>query len=181
MMDDLASGSETIPNYESKLTVLAGITAGVFGSLSIMVVVAGILVLGGRDIFTAARLIATVVYGPDAAVGIAPIIVGTVIHLITGGGLGAIFAIVVPRLPRAFWMVAGLVYGLAAWLASTFIILPVIAPPMIAADANINVLLFAHVVYGFVIGIAGTGYGLWWRLPKWLETKGALVLRRKTT
>lgn len=158
-----------IENYESKLPVRAGVIAGFAGSLAIMVVVAGILVVGGRDIWTAARLIATVVYGPDAATGALPIIVGTVIHLITGSALGAIFARIVPCLPRGFWIVVGLLYGVAAWGVSSFVVLPVIAPPMIAADTNIYVLLIAHVVYGFAIGIAGASYGLWWRLPKWLD------------
>lgn len=163
---------EEIPlpkNYESKLSVRAGLIAGIAGSLSIMVVVAGILVLNGRDIFTAARLIATVVYGPEAAFGVAPIIVGTLVHLITGGVFGAVFAWLIPCLPRGFWIVVGLIYGLIVWLISSFIILPVVAPPMIAADANKNVLLLAHVVYGLVVGVAGATYELRWSLPEWLQ------------
>ena len=163
---------EEIPlpkNYESKLSVRAGLIAGIAGSLSIMVVVAGILVLNGRDIFAAARLIATVVYGPDAAFGVAPIIVGTLVHLITGGTFGAVLARFIPCLPRAFWIVVGLMYGIVVWLISSFIILPVVAPPMIAADANNNILLLAHVVYGLVLGVAGATYQLWWNLPEWLQ------------
>ncbi len=156
-------------NYESKLSVRAGLVAGIAGSLSIMVVVAAILVFNGRDIFTAARLIATVVYGPEAAFGVAPIIVGTLVHLITGGVFGSIFAWFSPFLPRGFWIVVGLMYGLVVWLISSFIILPVVAPPMVAADANKNVLLVAHVVYGLVLGIAGATYQLRWNLPEWLQ------------
>jgi hypothetical protein len=156
-------------NYESKLPVRVGLVAGIFGAVSIIAVVTFLLIVNGRDIWTAARLIATVVYGPDAAVGVAPIIVGTIIHLITGGVLGALFARLMPCMPRGIWMVAGLLYGLAAWLLSSFVVLPILAPPMIAADANKNALLLAHVVYGFVLGIAGATYQLWWRLPTWLQ------------
>jgi|GEM_PF-2690278 len=155
----------TVENYETKLPARAGFIAGVFGSLIIIIVVTGIVMLNGSDIWMAARLIATVVYGPDAMVGAAPIVIGTIIHLTTGGVLGLIFARIVPRLPRGFWMVVGLGYGVIAWALSTFIILPVLAPPMIAAAANVSVLFIAHIIYGFVLGLAGAGYELWWWLP----------------
>lgn len=171
-MDQTVSSDLPIANYESKLPVRAGLVAGVVGSLSIMVIVTALLVITGRDIWTAARLIATVVYGPDAAAGVMPIVVGTIIHLVMGGVLGAIFGRIVPCLPRGFWLVPGLMYGIAAWGVSSFVVLPVIAPPMIQADANINVLLLAHVVYGFTLGLAGATYGLWWHLPSWLESRG---------
>jgi hypothetical protein len=168
-MGQSAEGVPLPANYESKLPVRAGLLAGLLGALSIMVVVAALLVLSGRDIWAAARLIAVVVYGPDAVVGLAPIVVGTIIHLLTGSTLGAVFAWVLPCLPRNIWVVAGLVYGIAAWLVSTFIVLPVVAPPMIAADANVNVLLLAHVIYGLALGVAGATYNLWWALPATLS------------
>lgn len=169
-MDQSTRGMPIPDNYESKLPVRAGLLAGLTGALSIMVVVAALLVLAGRDIWTAARLIAVVVYGPDAAVGIAPIVVGTAIHLLMGSTLGTVFAWVLPCMPRGIWIVAGLLYGVVAWLISTFLVLPVVAPPMIAADTNVNVLLLAHLVYGFVLGIAGATYDLGWTLPARLQS-----------
>jgi hypothetical protein len=170
-MEKTLSGVPLPDNYESKMSIRVGLIAGVAGSLSIMVVVTAILIVTGSDVWTAARLIASVVYGPDAAEGIAPIIVGTLIHLVTGGALGAIFGGLVPCVPRGFWVIIGLMYGIAAWLVSTFVVLPIIAPPMIEADTNIYVLLFAHVLYGLVLGIAGASYKLWWRLPPWLDSE----------
>jgi hypothetical protein len=169
-MEQSTRGMPIPDNYESKLPVRAGLLAGLTGALSIMVVVAALLVLAGRDIWTAARLIAVVVYGPDAAVGSAPIVVGTLIHLLTGSALGAIFAWVLPCMPHNIWVVAGLIYGIAAWLVSTFIVLPIVAPLMIAADTNVNVLLLAHLIYGFVLGVAGATYNLWWTLPARLQS-----------
>lgn len=167
---DHAYKAHSLPeNYEVKLPVRVGLIIGFMGSLSIMVVVAGILILNGRDVFTAARLIATVVYGPDAAVGVAPILIGTLAHLATGAAFGAVFARLMPALPRGIMIVAALVYALGVWLISSFIILPIIAPPMIAADANKSILLLAHAVYGLVLGAAGGTYRLLWRLPGWLQ------------
>ncbi len=167
-MDHSHEGAALPDNYETEIPVYAGLIAGIAGSFSIMLVVLAILVVNQRDIFTAARLIATIVYGPDAAEGLMPIIVGTLVHLVTGGTFGAVFAWFMPRLPRPIWIVAGLLYGMGVWLVSTFIVLPILAPPMIAADANIGILALTHFVYGLVLGIAGATYELWWRLPRWI-------------
>lgn len=166
-MEKPICGPQSISNYESRLPIFAGLLAGVAGALSIMVVVTAILVISGNDVWTAARLIATFVYGPEASIGVIPIMVGTIIHLITGAVLGAAFAGFPPCLPRNIWIVAGLIYGLGAWAVSTFIILPVVAPPMIATSANIAVLAIAHVIYGFTLGMAGATYDLLWTVPTW--------------
>ncbi len=174
-MDKPICGPQSISNYESRLPIFAGLLAGVAGALSIMVVVTAIVVLSGNDIWTAARLIAAFVYGPDASIGVVPIVVGTIIHLITGGVLGAAFAALLPCLPRNFWIVAGLIYGIGAWAVSTFIILPAVAPPMIASSANIAVLAIAHVIYGFTLGIAGATYGLLWTVPIWQQVRTVII------
>jgi hypothetical protein len=150
--------------------VLAGLIAGLAGSIAIIVVITGVLLVTGRDIGTAARLIATFVYGPDPGTGVGPIIVGTVLHLLTGAVFGAIFARVVPSLPRSVFIIAGLIYGILTWFVSSYAILPIVAPLMVAADVNVGVLLIAHVVYGFTLGIVAATYGLWWRIPKPLPT-----------
>ncbi len=168
-MNSTHAANSSPENYEIILPVRVGFIIGVIGSLSIMVIVAGILVFGGEDIFAAARLIAAVVYGPDAVIGIVPIGIGTLVHLLTGGIFGAIFAYFMPAIPRGFLIVAGLVYAIMVWLVSTFIILPVVSPPMIVTDANKSILLLAHVVYGLVFGVGSGTYQLWWRLPSWLS------------
>lgn len=152
-------------NYEIRFPTQAGLLAGLSGSLSIIVIVTGILLLSGNDIWTVVRLIATSVYGPEAGSGFAPIVVGTILHVATGTILGAIFAHIVPQGPRGMFIMAGIVYGVAAWSVSTFIILPIVAPLLVATDVNISVLLIAHIIYGFTLGLAGAGYGLWWKLP----------------
>ncbi len=169
-MTDLSPGTQAgIENYETRLPVLAGLIAGLAGSLAIMVVVTGILLVSGRDLGMAARLIATFVYGPDAATGFAPIVVGTVLHLVTGAVFGAIFARIVPSLPRSVFIMAGLIYGILTWFVTSYAILP-IAAPLLVAQVNVGVLLTAHVVYGFTLGIVAATYGLWWRIPKRLPT-----------
>lgn len=163
-MDHVLVESPVRENSETQLPVRAGILAGIAGSLSIVVVITGILILNGEDLFAAARMIASVVYGAEAT-GAFPIVLGTMIHLATGAVLGAIFARLMPRMYRNLWIVAGLMYGVLAWIVSTFLILPILAPTMISGMTNVYVLLLAHVIYGMMLGIAGGSYGLWWRLP----------------
>jgi hypothetical protein len=141
-------------NYESRFPVLAGLLAGLGGSLSIMVIVTSILLLSGNDIWRAVRLIATSVYGPEAGSGFTPILMGTILHLVTGTLLGALFAQIMPRGPRGMFIMAGIAYGMVA-----------VAPLPVANDVNISVLLIAHISYGFKLGLAGAGYGMWWKLP----------------
>lgn len=168
----IVSQTRRIPeNYTTTMPARAGLMAGIAGSLSIMLVVAVLLVLSGQDIFTAARLIAATVYGSEAATGFLPVLIGTSIHLVTGGVLGTIFAAVIPRAPRNFWIMAGLIYGMGAWLVSTFVILPIIASPMVLGEANVSVLLIAHVIYGLILGAAGASYGLLWDLPKRFKSR----------
>ncbi len=152
-------------NYESRFPIQASFLAGLGGALSIMVVVTGILLLSGNDIWTAVRLIATSVYGPEAGNGFTPILVGTILHLVTGTVLGSLFARIMPQGPRGMFIMAGIAYGVVAWAVSTFMILPIIAPLLVATNVNISVLLIAHISYGFTLGLAGAGYGLWWKLP----------------
>ena len=121
-MEQVQDSVNNQENSSIKIPIYAGVVAGLAGSLSIMLVVLGILLLSGEDMFAAARLIASVIYGSEMETGAMPIIIGTLIHLITGATFGAIFAWLMPRLPRGFWVVAGLIYGEAVWLISTFIV-----------------------------------------------------------
>ena len=153
-------------SYETQARLVAGMAAGFIASLSIVAIVTAALVITGNDIWTAVRLIATAVYGQQAAVGWLPIAAGTVLHLVTGTLFGALFARIVPQMPANIYVVAGMIYGLLTWAVMALIVLPLAAPLLIATNINVMVLLFAHVVYGFVLGIAGGVIELLWAIPK---------------
>lgn len=146
--------------------LITGMAAGFIASLGIMVVVTAILMLTGDDILKAARLIASAVYGGDASSGWSPIVVGTLLHLITGTFFGAVFALFVPPLPANIYVVAGLIYGILTGALMTFVVVPVVAPLMVATRVNVAMLIFAHLIYGFVLGIAAGVIELVWGQPK---------------
>jgi hypothetical protein len=138
-----------------------GAMAGFFGSLAIIAVVTIILMANGRPLFEAPILIASVMMGTSAS-GPLAIALGTVIHLVMGTALGVGFAIVMPPIYRVFWIVAGMIYGVAAFMVSALVVLPLFTPDIMAAQGSVGVLLIAHVVYGFILGVIGSTYGMFW-------------------
>ena len=153
-------------SYETKMRLIAGMAAGFVASLGIMVVVTAILLLAGENIWTAVRLIASAVYGENAGNGWIPIVVGTLLHLSTGTFFGAIFALFVPRMPANFYIVVGLIYGILTGVVMTLLVVPIVAPLLVATHVNVAMLIFAHLVYGFVLGIAAGIIEILWGMPK---------------
>ncbi|MEO0560633.1 MAG: hypothetical protein AAF125_00865 [Chloroflexota bacterium] len=144
-----------------RLPLRIGALSGFAGSLGIIAIVTVLLVVNNVELFAAPRLIASVMLGTDTA-GAFPIFLGTVVHLITGTALGALFAAVMPPIYRVIWIVAGMIYGILAALFSMFVVLPLFVPNIMAAQASIGLLIIGHVVYGFVLGTLGGTYGLYW-------------------
>ena len=157
-------------NMHGRLPRRVGAVAGLIGSIGIIAVVTAVIVATGNGLFTAPRMIASVVFGANV-MGIMPIIVGTLIHLFTGTALGFIFAALMPPIYRTMWMVAGLIYGMIAFAVSTLVVLPLVSQMLTSSADNVFVLLIAHMVYGFILGITGSTYGLWWELPQRITKK----------
>ena len=74
-------------------------------------------------------------------------------------------------MPANFYVVAGLIYGLLVWTVMVTIVLPVVAQLLIVSSVNVVMLLFAHVVYGFVLGTAAGVLELMISKPKKTKTK----------
>ncbi|RMF80426.1 MAG: hypothetical protein D6737_08055 [Chloroflexi bacterium] len=146
-------------NYESDLSLQGGIIGGLIGAVAVIAVVTVLIVSTGEELFIAPRTIASVFFRENAFTGTLPIIVGTVLHIFIGATEGAIFAMITPRLPRPFWIVAGIVFGIASWLVASFVLVPLVAPLMSSTAGYLNILLLGHLAYGFVLGLAGALYG----------------------
>jgi hypothetical protein len=149
-----------------RLPIRVGAVSGLVGATGIIAIVTVILLVNGVELFAAPRLIASVMYGADTT-GVMPVIVGTLIHLVTGTALGAVFALLMPAIHRIFWMVGGMIYGIGAFMVSALVILPLFTPDSLAAQTSVGILLIAHVIYGFILGVLGGTYGWFWgpRIP----------------
>jgi hypothetical protein len=139
---------------------LGGALAGLGGGLAMAVVAALLATTMGDDVWLQPKLIAAVVYGPAAASQpgfvAAPVLVGTLIHIVVSVVLGAIFGIVTRRvlhLTSDFWtpVLAGLIYGMLLWMAAYFVVLPIVDPALLETYSPAFIL--QHLVYGMVTGL----------------------------
>jgi hypothetical protein len=82
----------------------------------------------------------------------AALVVGAALHLLVAGGLGTLFALILPALPGRplFW---GPVIGPLLWVGATVAVLPILNPVM-AANLDWPSFGLANVLYGLALG--------WW-------------------
>ena len=144
-----------------RLPITIGALSGLISALVVIVVMTVILVANGVGGFTTPRVIASVLMGSNTT-GLDAVSLGTLIHLATGTILGVVFALLMPPIHRVMWIVAGMIYGIAAFMASALVVLPMFTPGYRAAAATIGVLLTVHVMYGAILGLLGGTYNLYW-------------------
>lgn len=152
--------SDVPANYFGQLPVRFGVIFGLMGSLLVMVVIAILTLAVGEDLWRSPRIIASAVMGEQASIGVLPIFVGTLIHFASGALYGAIFARVMPRLPRPYWIVGGLLFGVAIWVIAVFALPLFVQTGDLRESLYFGALLIAHVVYGLNLGLAGALYGI---------------------
>ncbi|MEM9950139.1 MAG: hypothetical protein AAF846_00955 [Chloroflexota bacterium] len=146
-------------SYFSRLSVRTGAIAGFIGSVAIMIAISAITIPATMEIWLAPRFIASIFLADAAWVGIFPIVLGTVIHLITGTLYGALLALITPRIPRAFWFVIAILYSIGIWAIAAYTLPNLSQSPMMNTLPYINALLISHVIFGIVLGIAGSFFG----------------------
>ncbi len=157
--------AQTPKDYFSVLPVRIGIIAGIIGAFGIIAVITILALIAGYDIWLSPRFIASVILRDAAwsagAMGIFAITLGTLMHLFSGAIYGAIFAYIMPKMPRGFWFVAGIIFGVAIW-GIAVIGIPLLTPtPMneISTLSYTNALIMSHVIFGITLGVAGSFFG----------------------
>lgn len=101
--------------------------------------------------------------GSDFHFAFGPAVLGAVIHMMTGAGYGAMFGLIVSRLPasRQLLVVAGVVWGALVFVVSTYVGLPIAAAIFNSGDqithmakmAGYGTFIIEHLVYGLVLGL----------------------------
>jgi hypothetical protein len=129
-----------------------------------MAIVAALLSIWlGQDLWHEPKVIASLIFGPDAAAQpgfvAGPALVGSLIHMIVAGLLGALFGVVTRRvlvLTSDFGLplLAGMIYGLMIWMVAFFVIVPVLSPRLLEIYAP--AFIVQHIVYGAVTGLLYT-------------------------
>lgn len=132
---------------------VGGAIAGLGGGLAMIVIAAMLTSAMDGDIWREPREIAAPLVGLNSPIGV---LVGTVLHFLMAGLLGAVFGIVkrrVLRLPSDYGVpvVAGLIYGLMLWFVAYFLVLPALNPALL--DTYAPSFVIQHMVYGVVTGL----------------------------
>ncbi len=90
-----------------------------------------------------------------------PAVAGLLIHMLTGAAYGMAFSLLARRLPRRTLVPAGIAFGFAAFVVSSFVALP-LAAAITGSGATISDMAkmvgwttFAaeHMMFGFVLGL----------------------------
>ncbi len=138
---------------------LGGALAGLAGGTAMAFVAAIISASIGGDIWLEAKQIATMVYGPEAAVAsgfvAGPVIVGTLIHFLFSMLFGSLYSLLTRRvlqLPTDFGtpILSGLIYGMMIWMLAYFVALPIMDSALMQTYAP--AFIVQHLVYGMVLG-----------------------------
>jgi hypothetical protein len=81
--------------------------------------------------------------------------------------LGSIFGaltckVVSCELPRGFWILGGLIFGIGTGIIACFLTQPLMALFGISGSANYFWVMWFNVFYGLLYGLAAATYGLKW-------------------
>jgi len=154
---------------------LGGAVAGFLAGIVMIGISPLLSLMTGIGIFEPPKLIAATVYGPAAmdppGFVLMPVLVGTLLHLITSTVLGFIFGVVFHRLfhlPTAFGtaVLIGLCYGILIFLGAYFLVLPIANPTL--HDSYMAPFVAQNMIFGICLGIFYT----WLRPQPYEETRG---------
>ncbi len=163
---------------DSLRTIVRATIAGVLASVAMgMFAMIAAATYQHTGFFTPLYHIASVVVAPDSlmqsmmAAGAGttftfvagPALVGLMIHMMTGAAFGALFGLVLTRLPglsAAARVGAGAAFGVIVFAVSAFVLLPVMSSIAQDADAIKNMasmvgyptFLLEHLIFGVVLG-----------------------------
>lgn len=141
---------ETPPRKVIALGVRAGLTGGLLMAVFAMIYTAAT----GSGVWLPLQLIGASFSGVDAAGGDGVVIAGALLHLFTSAVLGVAFAVFPARDRRgSSAFLAGIGYGLAAFVLMTFVVLPSVDSTMLSRIAMMPAMwLAAHVLFGMGVG-----------------------------
>ena len=161
-------------NESISLPTWAGLMAGLFGTGIILILVMAMLVLLNADVWTAAHDTLAAIIGVDHSPDTFQILVGSIVHLLISAALGAVFTSMPCCFPRNFWIVAGLIYGIATGFIACIALKPMMMLFGLTGSANYFLVMWFNVLYGFLYGLAAATYDLEWAFVTRLRRRIAI-------
>ena len=145
-------------NENTPLPLWAGLMAGLAGTGIVLLLVITMMMITSTDVWTAAHDTLAAITGINYVPDTFQIMVGTVIHLLISAALGAIFTTMPCCFPRNFWIVAGLIYGMATGFIACVALNVMLPLAGLTASVNYFLVMWFNVLYGALYGLAATTY-----------------------
>lgn len=113
-------------------TLIGGALSGIFAGFVMMVAALIHAGAAGAGLWLPLRLVATPWYGLEALVGDAAVVgVGLLTHLGVSAVFGVLFAAITSRRSTVgASLLSGAAFGAVLWLLMTWVVLPLVAPPL---------------------------------------------------
>ena len=150
-----------------------GIVAGIIGGFVLWVLMAGMTLAAGGDIWPVFKGASAPFLGERAgAPGFDPIAVplGAACHFLVSSGWGLLFALLVYGMGRGLTVLLGALWGIVVWLGMYYVVLPLVGLGTMQDEGALGTAVALHVVFGFAVGVAF--------LPFQVPRRGELPRRR---
>jgi hypothetical protein len=133
--------------------MVAGVAAGLVSGLSITLWTAA----RGAEFWRGAKMASAPFFGERAlqpAFEAGPVLVGAVTHLAVCAAWGALFGGVFYGTTRGATVALGALWGLVAWLAMYYGVLPLLGVANLASAVPVALAIIGHVLFGLLLGVA---------------------------
>jgi hypothetical protein len=132
-----------------------GVIAGFAAGLALAVYLAVTSYIGGQGVWRVTKAAAYPLIGrralaPGFSAG--PVLLGLVCHFAVSVLWGVLFAALFFGLSQRATVIAGAIWGLVAWLAMYYVVLPLVGAGMLNKGPVVPAIL-AHLLFGLALGI----------------------------
>jgi len=139
----------------AKGVISGGISVGLLAGFVMALFTMMYAAVAGIGFLTPIRQMSAIIYGQTAMQGVAPLLVGALLHFASAMIFGLAFAAFLRYSTALVASVAGIVYALLIWVTTTFVILPLFNPLMSRTVREMPLgWFFAHVLFGITLGAA---------------------------
>lgn len=140
------------PEVHQGLPAWFGIGPGLVAGAVMLVVVVILALARGEGLLWTPKLVATTFLGPTAmAGGFGTALFGLLAHFAMSVLLAMAFVRVVGRTTRRRAMFAGMLYGIAIWAGSQFLVLPWASPYLALEFGTVWPFFLGHFSYGLIV------------------------------
>ncbi len=148
-------------SIDPRRSVIGGIVAGVAAGLLLTVLMTGMSLLQGNDVWYGIKGAAAPFLGERAmqpGFDMPAAALGLLTHLAISVAWAVPFAFLTDGLSRAPALLAGAAWGLAVWIGMYYVALPAVGLEAMTREAPLGRVIAYHVFFGVAVAAAFLGY-----------------------